>query len=333
MIEFADSTELLEDHDALRSRFEEDGYVFLKGAVDRELLLDLRRRVTSICKKHGWLRRGTDRMDAIASDHPCLEEDPRYYDVYDDVQKLEAFHAVPHHPSVRACMTALLGETAFPHPLSIARLMFPDNSEFATPPHQDHPNNQGTQDLYACWMPLSDCPIELGGLTILRGSHRLGVLPLEFSLGAGNRQAKLDERFQRLEWVGGDFELGDTVIFHSLTVHRALPNTSERLRISVDYRFQREGEPLTETCLQPHFRRMSWDEIYRGWKRSDLQYYWRDRQYTVVPWNESFHELSEAEVQEAERVYQDAQRRRQERFRGATSKRGLLRRLRSKKPA
>jgi ectoine hydroxylase-related dioxygenase (phytanoyl-CoA dioxygenase family) len=295
---FADSTHLLGDGEALRARFDEDGYVFVKGVVDKEMLTHVRSQIVSICMARGWLRPDTDPMDAIPGSQPWVEGEEPYFEVYDEIQKLEAFHAVPHHPTVRSLMTALLGDSAFPHPLSIARLSFPSNEAWSTPPHQDYPNNQGTEDLYACWIPLSDCPVELGGLAVLPGSHRLGLAPLEFSLGAGHRRAKLDERFEQLDWAGGGFEFGDAIVFHSLTMHRALPNTSDRMRLSVDYRFQREGEALTEGCLEPHFGRLHWEEIYSGWSRDDLKYYWRDRRYTVVPWDPTIHDISEEEAEE-----------------------------------
>lgn len=292
MLPLTDSSELLGNHRSLLARFEEDGYLFLRQVVDRRLLLDVRADIASVCARHGWFKSGSDPMDAIPSVAPCVEGEDRYFEVYDEVQKLEAFHAVPHHRTVRRCMTALLGDSAFPHPLSIARLVFPANTQWTTPPHQDYPNNQGTKDLYACWMPLGDCPVELGSLSILRGSHRFGVAPLEYSLGAGNRRARLDAQFKQLDWVGGDFELGDAIIFHSLTVHRSLPNLSDRMRLSVDYRFQREGDEVTEACLEPHFsERLSWEEIYSGWIRQDLKYYWRDKNYVVVPWDATLHEL------------------------------------------
>jgi ectoine hydroxylase-related dioxygenase (phytanoyl-CoA dioxygenase family) len=290
-----DSTELLDEPEALRARFDEDGYVFLRGVVDPGMLLDVRRRITSVCAVHGWFAPGNDPMDAVTQIEPRVEGEEPYFEVYDEVQKLEAFHAVPHDPSVRRCIVPLLGESAFPHPLGIARLMFPQNDEWATPPHQDYPNNQGTPDLYACWMPIGACPVELGSLSILPRSHRLGVAPLEFSLGAGNRRARLDERFDRLEWAVGDFALGDAAVFHSHTVHRSLPNMTNRMRLSIDYRFQRESESLTAGCLEPHFGRLSWEEIYRGWTRTDLQYYWRDKRYTVAPWDPRFHELTDEE--------------------------------------
>jgi len=276
-------------HELLRRRFADEGYVFVRGLVPPEVLAELRAQITAICAAHGWLVPGTDPEDRVAQGPPCVEGEDEYFAVYDEVQRLEALHALAHHPAVRTLMTALLGAASFPHPLSIARLAFPRNDAWATPPHQDYPNNQGTPDLYACWIPLADCSREEGPLSVLRGSHRRGLARLTFALGPGNRRAELDDRFAGLDWVGGDLAAGDAIVFHSHTVHRALLNRSDRLRLSVDYRFQREGEPLTAGCLQPHFGRLSWDQIYAGWSRQDLCYYWRSKRYTVVPWDESLH--------------------------------------------
>jgi ectoine hydroxylase-related dioxygenase (phytanoyl-CoA dioxygenase family) len=292
---FEDSSSLLDDPQALCARFERDGYVLLKGVVDRDLMLEARRAITEVCRAHGWLDPAYNPMAAIPQAGPFVEGEAKYLEVYDDIQRLEAFHAVPHHRSVSRCMTALLGPTAFPHPLSIARLMFPGNDEWATPQHQDYPNNQGTYDLYACWMPLADCAVADGSLSILRGSHTFGVAPLRASLGAGSRRAELDERYDELDWVGGDLALGDALVFHSLTVHRSLPNRGDALRLSVDYRFQREGEALTAGCLEPHFGRLSWDEIYASWQRDALKYYWHDKRFTVAEWDATLHEIEQHE--------------------------------------
>ena len=295
---FEDSGALVDDPVALRARFERDGYVFLRGAIDRDVLLEARQAISGVLRRHGWLEPSDDPTEAVPVTGPFVEGEPKFLEAYDDVQRLEAFHAVPHHASVRRGMTALLGPTAFPHPLSIARLVFPGNEEWTTPPHQDYPNNQGTYDLYACWMPLADCSVEEGNLSILRGSHKLGTAPLRASLGAGNRRAQLDDRHDGLDWVGGDMRLGDALVFHSLTVHRALPNRGRTMRLSVDYRFQREGEALTPGCLEPHFGRLSWEDVYQGWDRDDLRYYWRDKAYTVDDWDESYHAIDDEQFEE-----------------------------------
>ena len=299
---FDPANDLLADNAALRARFNEDGFLFFRGVLNPVKLLWIRRQIVAICARQRWLKPATDPMDAVAWTSAKVEGESDYFAVYDEIQKLEDFHALPHDPAVLKIMRGVLNDTAFPHPLSIARLSFPGIPEWSTPPHQDYPNNQGTQDLYACWVPLSDCPTALGGLSVLRGSHRFGVLPLQFALGPGHRQAVLPPKMATLEWLTTDYRLGDLIVFHSLTVHRALPNHTDRLRLSVDYRFQKEGEPLAGTCLQPHFNRSSWDDIYRGWRDDKLKYYWRGKSFTTAEWDSSLHALPDTHMKEAVRA-------------------------------
>ena len=126
---------------------------------------------------------------------------------------------------------------------------------------------------------------ELGGLAILRGSARHGLLPLAGHVGAGNRQAVVpDEMLRKLRWVTTDFGVGDVLLFPSLAVHAALHNASTFFpRLSVDFRWQLEGQALTPGCLEPHFQQITWDEIYAGWSSDEHQWYWRDLDYEVVP--------------------------------------------------
>lgn len=287
---FVDSAQLIGEPAALRQRFAADGHIFMKGVVPADALLELRRQIVDVCVRHHWLKPGSDPMDAIAWTVPKVEDEEDYLVVYDDIQKIEAFHALAHDPSIVRVMRALLGPTAFPHPLSICRLVFPDIAEWSTPPHQDFPNNQGARDLYACWIPLADCTPRGGSLSVLEGSHLLGILPRRRSLGPGHRTVAPDPRMDPLTWRTGDFRLGDMIVFHSLTVHRAEPNMLDRLRISVDYRYQREGDQITRECLRPHFGRLSWEQIYDGWQRQDLRYYWKDKELDFVDWDFAFND-------------------------------------------
>ncbi len=307
---------LLPDAPALRAQMEQDGYLFLRGLLPLDVLHAVREDVTGVLQAIGWIRGGPERLAAQAQVLPCREGEPRYFEALDRIQRLESFHSLAHEPALLQLMTLLLGEGAFPHPLGVMRLVFPDNPEVTTPPHQDFRNNQGTPRLTAAWIPLADCPLDSGPLAILPGSHRSGVLPLSFHLGPGNRQAVLPDELASARWATADFCAGDVLLFPALTVHRALPNRHpSRMRLSVDFRYQPAGEPLTEQCLQPHFARQSWDEIYRGWRSSDLQYYWHKRHYTVVPWDPSLHALPEEHWDQALREDMIYERVRQRRFR------------------
>lgn len=310
MKKFFDATLLLDSPEQLRQQIAHDGYLFLKQILPSSTLIELRKQIIEICVRHDWVEPHPDPLQAFSNHPPVVEGDEDYFPVYNEIQRLEAFHALAHEPCLMKVMQAVIGESAFPHPLSICRLVFPNNTDWRTPSHQDYPNNQGTKDLYASWIPLGDCPQELGSLTILRGSHHLGLLPLTYSLGAGHRKCVLDNRHEQLEWVSGDFASGDLLVFHSLTVHRALPNTTKQMRLSVDYRFQKEHEDITSPCLEPHFRQEPWDKIYQGWQRQDLKYYWRNKKFNLVDWDSHMHDLSESELKESIRMKLHYDRRR-----------------------
>lgn len=115
------------------------------------------------------------------------------------------------------------------------------------------------------WFPLTDRPIPLGGLTVLAGSHKLGILPAHPAQGVGG--LGIDTSNLDYAWHASDMQAGDIISFHSFTVHKALPNLSgDRFRLSTDIRYQGVSQPIVEDGLLPHYNRLSWDEIYKGWK-------------------------------------------------------------------
>jgi ectoine hydroxylase-related dioxygenase (phytanoyl-CoA dioxygenase family) len=295
-----EANELLGDPQALRARLDKDGYLFLRGIIPRDTLLDLRDQLTRVLADEGWIEDGARRMEAHAISRPRREGQPKFFKVHDRIMKMEALHSLAHESHLMDVMRQALGDSAFPHPLCITRLIFPDTRELSTPPHQDFPNNQGTPNLTAAWIPLGDCSVDDGSLAVKEGSHKFGVLPLDFHLGAGNRQAVLSDEVKACRWVGADFKLGDILLFPALTVHRALDNKNvDRMRLSVDFRYQLEGEALTPVVLQPHFQRLSWKEIYKGWKSKEYQYYWKTKDYVEVPFDPQLHELAEEDMFEA----------------------------------
>ncbi len=282
------SSDILGDPDALRARLAEESYLYFPQLLPRELLAGLREKMLTALAEVGWVSGGDDLLEGHAVIDPVREGDEEFFRALDRVQKIEEFHELAHHPILTGVMQQVLGETAFPHPLKICRLVFPEFEAISTPPHQDYPNNQGTENLTATWIPVGDVPVEIGGLAVLRGSHKWGLLPLATHLGAGNRCAVLPlDMLEQCRWVTTEFEMGDVLVFPSLAVHAARHNLSKSaMRISVDFRFQLEGEALTEGCLQPHFGSLTWDEVYEGWSDDAHRYYWRELDYEVVPFEE-----------------------------------------------
>ena len=275
---FTVSNELLDQPEQLQKRAQQDGYLFFKGLIDSDSIQNLRRDFLEICHKHSWAQGGDSLMDGIRTGGPYMEGDEGYWPVLDEFQSLESFHAFAHHPTIIDMCDKLFGEKTLVHPRNIGRIMFPENTKYTTPAHQDFIHIRGTEETYTAWIPLGDCPMHLGGLTVLVGSHRSGVYPVKPAFGAGGLGIDTEPLEEDgLHWTSGDYEIGDAMFFHSHTVHKALPNqTSDRIRLSVDYRYQGCSQPVTEGSLLPHFNRMPWDEIYKGWKSKKYQYYWND---------------------------------------------------------
>jgi len=274
---FTPSRELISQPDVLRERMDKEGYLFISGLVPPEDARAVYEDILQICREEGWADE-----QGFAVGEPRLEGHEGWWEVYDRVQCLESFHALAHHPNILRVIESIVQEPVLVHPRNIARITFPATAHFTTPPHQDYVHIQGTPETYTVWIPLSDCPIELGGLAMLPGSHKAGLLPVQRASGPGG--LGVDTSRWGDTWHAQDMQAGDALIFHSYTVHRALVNVSERrLRISVDYRYQGISQPIVEDGLRPHYERLSWDQIYQGWKRQDIQYYWQKYALRIVP--------------------------------------------------
>ena len=274
---FVDYTPLLPAPEQLRQRAAEQGYLFFSGLLDAEVVLDLRRQILEVAKKHGWLDADAPLIDGIArSDSLFIEgASPEWLAFYTDIQRLRAFNALALHPAIISMLETLFDDQVLPHPRNICRMIFPNTETHTTPPHQDNFYIGGTDETWTAWIPAGDCPTSLGSLAVAPGTHKLGKLDVVKATGAGGHAVELDE--QTL-WAGGDFSCGDVLICHSLTAHQGQDNQSGNLlRISLDYRYQPMSEPVREDSLKPHMGFIGWEELYSDWAEDDpLKYYWRE---------------------------------------------------------
>lgn len=288
--ELIESNEIQNDAAALQDRLAEDGYLFFRKLLDPDRLLRLRREMLTVMQSGGWLVAGTDPVDGIANlNARTTEGDAGYTDVYHEVYRLQSFHEIAHCREVMEMLERIRGCAMMPLPQKVARLWFPQMTEHTTPIHQDFVHFQGDYDNLTCWSPVGDCPRELGGLAVLRGSHKVArVLDHHFSLGAGSLHVNPDEHDEvGEEWLTTDYQAGDTLVFPALTIHKALPNLTEnRLRVSLDNRYQRVGDPVADHMLMPHLNSMSpisWEEIYEDWNNNELRFYWEKFGNPVLP--------------------------------------------------
>lgn len=249
MRSFTESSDLLGDGEALRARLRADGYLFFRGLLDPAPLRALRSDILRVAADHGWIAAGTDPDDAVPSEPARFHAGPGWRDGYVAMQRLESFHRQAFDAAALAMLRALLDAEVLVHGQRIARVIWP-SPDLTTPPHQDFTHIQGTPDVITTWVPLSAVPAAAGGLRVLAGSHTEGVRRVEPAAGAGGIRSRVAD--DDPNWVSVDYELGDLVCFHSLTVHGGRPNTSGRLRVSCDYRYQAVTDPVALPSTRPH---------------------------------------------------------------------------------
>jgi Phytanoyl-CoA dioxygenase (PhyH) len=280
---FIDSSDLVGDGAALAERMQHDGYLFLPGLLPRDDVGAVQRQIGKIARDAGWLRRDRPVEDAIADLAGfCVDPDPTYLKTLRRINCLEDYHALKHHPGLIDVLERMLGGAVLPHPRVLMRNIFPQHEEYTTKAHQDFPNVQGTTEVYTAWMPLIDCPLNVGPLQIAVGSHRNGVYDFDIAGGAGGIEIRdpLEGR-----WVSGDFAVGDVLLFHSMTVHKGLPNHGDKLRMSMDVRYQLVSEPFNIDNANPDGQPLSWQEVYADWRSDALQYYWQRLPLSLKPFD------------------------------------------------
>lgn len=210
----------------LRARAAADGYLFVRDALPRAPLAALRRRIVAACAARGWV--------AGARSEAALRlggaSDARTVDLLQEVLATPQYRAVAARPEVARLLRTLWDDEPVPGVGDLCRVVSPGAADLATPPHQDAAWVRG-DGVWTAWLPLGSCPLDLGPLAVLPGSHRRGVLPHD----AERVLAPLDDA----TWAASALRTGDVVLFAATTIHRALPNrTAHRLRLSADFRFR-----------------------------------------------------------------------------------------------
>jgi ectoine hydroxylase-related dioxygenase (phytanoyl-CoA dioxygenase family) len=241
-----DSAPFARDPEVLRSRAAEHGYLVLRGIPGPEAVAPLRTLIQEVAESLDLLHAVCAGPDApLVRSGAALTgtgyDDHRWLALQERVLPDPRFAALGDHAELLTVLEALFCGPALTRRGDICRLALPNASHLTTPPHQDHWYTGGTTNLWTVWIPLTETPLDLGPLAVLPGSHASGLLP-HTGQGAGRQGVRVTdvERF-----AAAPLAAGDTILFNCLTVHCALPNlTRNRVRLSVDYRYQPANEPI-----------------------------------------------------------------------------------------
>jgi ectoine hydroxylase-related dioxygenase (phytanoyl-CoA dioxygenase family) len=254
------------DLQSLRRLYEEQGYVWLKGFLDRQDVLDFRAWVFAHLMETGIVEAGSDPMMGFSSDAPGDRAlaDRRLMSLVRSTT-YEGFCA---QPRLAAFMDAFLQGISYLHKRKIMRFTRPGTAT-VTPAHYDLVYLRGgTTRVVTAWIPIGDIPIDMGGLVYLEGSHAIGVrmerefdaagasLTPEERISAYNRNMTeggwvskdlpdMAERFDT-RWLAADYEAGDIVLHSPYMIHASTTNrdAAGRIRLSTDIRYQNVDDEI-----------------------------------------------------------------------------------------
>ncbi|MET9426628.1 phytanoyl-CoA dioxygenase family protein [Streptomyces sp. NPDC003036] len=246
-----DSTGLYGRPDALRERLASDGYLYLRGVLDRAEVLRLRGAYFSLFDP-AYLAPGTTPEEGVFSGRVPAGLPP---------------HGMPGHPAhafVRSrtfrdfvgspvlakLAEAALGGSAELLPRRILR-HFHRGAHRASRAHVDLDYlDAGSDRLVTMWIPGGDCPLEAGALVYLEGSHTLRAdeyAPLRATSDRPHDRRPITHDLELLatrlgrRWLWADFSAGDVMVHVSRMVHASLDTATDAMRLSIDLRFLPTG--------------------------------------------------------------------------------------------
>jgi ectoine hydroxylase-related dioxygenase (phytanoyl-CoA dioxygenase family) len=245
--ELRDSSALVANVDALRSRLDDDGYLFIRSAIPREAVMSARLALLKKLATAGGLAAASSDTTPIASDKHELFVMDQPSPWWIDLTSTPEYRALCHHPGVSGLMKKILGDPLRVLSYYALRFMRPGGGTAA---HADRVYFHGTPQLHTVWIPIGDVPRTLSPLMVLEGSHRNQELRAEYSdhFGRGMIDADANALQRRCggRWLTTDFKAGDVLIFGMYMLHGSIDNQDPAggMRISTDVRIQRADQPI-----------------------------------------------------------------------------------------
>jgi hypothetical protein len=240
-----DSASLLDDPAGLRARLAEDGYLFLRGVLDRAAVAAARAEVLARLSAVDEIAPGGDVFTGRSA-RKALEPDlGRFWRSVSEGPKLRA---VTHGRDIARILEIVAGETPRPQDFLFLRVGVPGR---ATGLHFDYPFFTRLHDqVWTVWTPMGDTPVARGPLMVVENSHRFTDL-VESVVGFDvvrdtSRKAAFAEnaidfaRSRNTRLLTADFQAGDVILFGMYLLHGSLDHhdDSGTVRVSTDLRWQ-----------------------------------------------------------------------------------------------
>jgi 1-deoxypentalenic acid 11beta-hydroxylase len=252
--ELRPANDLLDDPRALAARYEQDGCLLVRGALDPTALAPIANQATSVLERCGvahrwdglrWTGAAVPHLDDTGiNDIPALDDLVTQIDQGCDPLRPVADRVCGHRMHIWRALHIFAA--------------IPDDPSHVTPPHQDNFAVTTTGDYRRLWIALTEIHFGDGGLGLAAGSHHHGRLPRrdlpEFTDRAAPGQSTssrpatgVDPGLVNDHWHTASMEPGDLIVFRPDVVHRGLPASSDRIRMALTVIASATSDPPPHT--------------------------------------------------------------------------------------
>jgi hypothetical protein len=225
-----DSNFALDDPQLLVDLYEAQGYLLFRKVLDQSSVAHALQRMMAVMARYGVVEENAREPLWTGKPAPAgMEESKAFAGISRELVE---------HPANQAFFQKLLGEAPAAVPIVQYRSYVPHTPISMV--HQDGFYSPGIQGFRPVWIPLMRIDPEVGGLTLMPGVHKKGLVhnlakPPTFPIPA--RELPEDG------WATTTYEPGDVLVIHPHMPHVGLGNSSDRVRFSIDTRIQSAAHP------------------------------------------------------------------------------------------
>ena len=245
--------------------------------IDKEQVAAVRSDIMSILRGEGVIPEGEKDVPIWSGKNV-----PDFLEIHTKIHALKSFDAMRTSPSLVQMMEKLCGGPVYVWMNVDVRTQTP---KMAPPTiiHQDYQVFYRGGRFAISWIPLMEIDDAVGGVDIAPGSHKTlterdyvyskdryytenagALMPLAVEKSCG-------------EFAHASYNSGDLLVIHDKVAHRSRPNISNKLRLSMDVRFQPRDSfipwyaKITASDLERYNRRLNEACISSGATQDQMQ--------------------------------------------------------------
>ncbi len=265
--ELHSSEDLLGQPELLRQRLSEDGYLYIRNFLPRDIVQSARVSLLERLLKGGFLNPAAPLESGIANPDNTPKFMPNLANPNPEVAR------VVFGPELTGFYAKLFGGPIRHFDYIWVRSM-PRGT--GTPAHCDLVYmGRGTHRLLTCWVPYGEVPLEESPLMLLEDSHKKSeriknYLESDVDSYCENRPKEVQKvkinggwsmpgwlsknpitLREKLggRWLSAHFQPGDFLTFQMNMIHASLDNQTDKVRLSTDTRYQLASEPIDERWI------------------------------------------------------------------------------------